>query len=137
MTPLNLVSSYCLSETQSGSDAAAMKTNAKVEGGDFVINGSKCWISCGPLADVYILMCLTGEKEKSCILVPKDAKGLSFGKKEIKMGWKSSPTSIVNFDNVRVPVGNLIGNRGDGFKIAMEALDGGRLNIASTSLGGA
>ena len=95
------------------------------------------FISGGGQSDIYMVMLLTGEKEKSCILVPKDAKGLSFGKPEHKMGWNNSPTTTVMFDNVRVPKRNLIGERGGGFKIAMMALDGGRLNIGATSIGGA
>jgi len=82
-------------------------------------------------------MCLTGEKEVSCIVVPKDTEGLTFGKPELKMGWNNSPTTTVNFDNVRVPKRNLVGTRGHGFKIALTALDGGRINIGSTSIGGA
>jgi alkylation response protein AidB-like acyl-CoA dehydrogenase len=103
----------------------------------FVINGQKCFISGGGISEVYLVMCLTGEKEKSYILVPKNTPGLSFGKPEQKMGWKSSPTAVVNFDNCRVPVTNLIGKRGEGFIVAMKPLDTGRINIASTSLGGA
>lgn len=114
-----------------------MKTIAKEDGDDFVINGSKVFISNAGVSDVYILMCKTNEKEISTILVEKDTKGLSFGKKEHKMGWKSSPTCMVLFDDVRVPKRNLIGSKGIGFKIAMKALDGGRINIASTSLGAA
>ena len=137
MTQFNLFSSYCLTEPNSGSDAAAMKTTAKIDGDDFVINGSKVFISNAGVSDVYIVMCKTGEKEVSCFLVNKEMKGVSFGKKEEKMGWRSSPTCMVNFDEVRVPSINLIGEIGGGFKIAMKALDGGRINIASTSLGAA
>jgi len=137
MTGMNMFSSYCLTEPNSGSDAGSMKTSAKKAGGDYVINGSKCFISGGGISDVYLLMCLTNDKEKSCVIVPKDAKGLSFGKQELKMGWKSSPTTVVTFDNVRVPRYNLLGKEGDGFKMAMKSLDSGRINIASTSLGGA
>lgn len=114
-----------------------MKTFAKKDGGDYVINGSKCFITNGGASDVYLVICKTGENERSCILVPKDAKGLSFGKPESKMGWNASPTAQVNFDGVRVPQKNLISKEGNGFKIAMSGLDGGRINIASTSLGSA
>ncbi|EAS01437.1 acyl-CoA dehydrogenase (macronuclear) [Tetrahymena thermophila SB210] len=130
-------SSYCLTEPGSGSDAANMKTFAKKDGGDYVINGSKCFISNAGFSDLYVVMCKTGENERSCILVPSDAKGLSFGKPEVKMGWHASPTASITFDNVRVPQSNLISTEGNGFKIAMTALDGGRVNIASTSLGSA
>jgi isobutyryl-CoA dehydrogenase len=102
-----------------------------------VINGSKCFISGGGVSEIYLLMCLTGENEKSCIIIPKDAKGISFGLPEKKMGWKSSPTTQVMFDDVRVPKKNLLGKKGDGFKMAVKALDGGRVNIASTSIGAA
>jgi len=80
-----------------------MKTHAKKDGSDYVINGAKCFISGGGVSDIYILMCMTGENERSCIIVPKDAKGISFGKREKKMGWKSSPTCMVMFDDCRVP----------------------------------
>lgn len=109
---MELFSSYCLTEPGTGSDSRAMKTYAKIEGDEFVINGSKCFISGGGYSDLYIVMCLTAEKEVSCILIPKDAKGLSFGAKEKKMGWKSSPTTTVMFDDVRVPKSNLIGEIG-------------------------
>ena len=137
MSTLDLYSSYCLTEPNSGSDAGSMKTRATIDGGDFVINGSKCFISGGGESDLYFVMCLTGDNEKSCIMVPKDAKGISFGKKEKKMGWNSSPTAAVMFDDCRVPDENLIGAKGHGFKIALKALAGGRINIASTSLGAA
>lgn len=114
-----------------------MKTFAKKDGGDYVINGSKCFITNGGASDVYLVICKTGENERSCILVPKDSKGLSFGKPEEKMGWNASPTASVIFDNVRVPISHLISSEGNGFKIAMRGLDGGRINIASTSLGSA
>lgn len=134
---MNLFSSYCLTEPDSGSDSRGMKTFAKSDGGDYVINGSKCFISGGGVSDLYIVMCLTAPGEVSTILVPKDAKGLSFGVPEKKMGWKASPTTTVMFDDVRVPKSNLVGEQGQGFKIAMSGLDGGRINIASCSLGAA
>ena len=107
------------------------------DGGDYVLNGSKCFITGGSVSDYYLVMCKTSEKDVSCILVEKGTKGLSFGKLEEKMGWRSSPTSMVMFEDCRVPQRNLIGKEGIGFKIAMGALDGGRINIGSCSLGGA
>lgn len=137
MSTFDIFSSYCLTEPNSGSDAASMKTTAIQNGDDFVINGSKVFISNASISDLFILMCKTGPKEISTILIDKDVKGLSFGKREEKMGWRSSPTHMVNFDDVRVPKRNLVFKQGEGFKIAMKALDGGRVNIASTSLGAA
>lgn len=104
----DLFSSYCLTEPGSGSDSAAMKTFAKKDGGDYVINGSKCFITNGGASDAYVVILKTGENERSCIIVPKDAKGVSFGIPETKMGWKASPTAAVIFDNVRVPQRNLV-----------------------------
>jgi len=135
MCNLEWFASYCLTEPGSGSDAMAMVTNAKEDGDDFVINGSKAFISGD--SDIYLVMCKTAEKEVSCIAVERTSKGLSLGKNEHKMGWNVQPTHMVIFDNVRVPKSNLIGKRGHGFKIAMKGLDGGRINIASCSLGGA
>ena len=132
--------SYCLTEPDSGSDAASLKTSAKRSGGHYVLNGSKAFISGGGVADIYVCMVRTdgaGPKGISCIVVEKGTPGLSFGAQEKKLGWKSQPTAMVNFENCRVPVGNLIGAEGDGFKIAMAGLDGGRLNIAACSIGGA
>ncbi|KAM3145264.1 hypothetical protein pb186bvf_002592 [Paramecium bursaria] len=137
MQTLDKFSSYCLTEPNSGSDSRAMKTTAKFDNGDYVINGSKCFISGGSVSDYYLVMCKTNENEVSCILVEKGTPGLSFGKPEEKMGWRSSPTTMVMFDNVRVPARNLINKKGMGFKMAMSALDGGRINIGSCSLGGA
>ena len=137
LSSMEYLATYCLTEPNSGSDAAAMKTMAKEDGDDFVINGSKMFISGGSVADINLLMCLTGPKEISAIIVPKDAKGLSFGKREHKMGWKNQPTTLVMFEDCRVNKRNLIGKRGDGFRFAMKALNGGRVNIASCSLGGA
>lgn len=137
LSSMEYLATYCLTEPNSGSDAAAMKTMARENGDDFVINGSKMFISGGSVADINLVMCLTGPKEISAIVVPKDAKGLSFGKREHKMGWKNQPTTLVMFEDCRVNKRNLIGNRGDGFRFAMQALNGGRVNIASCSLGGA
>ena len=128
---------YCLTEPGSGSDAVAMKTSAKLDGDSYVINGSKMFITGGSAGDLLAVMCKTGEKEISCILVDKDTKGLSFGKNEEKLGWNPHPTNLVMFDNVRVPASNLVGKPGIGFKIALQALEGGRINIASCGLGGA
>ena len=132
--------SYCLTEPESGSDAASLKTSAKRDGDHYVLNGSKAFISGGGVSDLYVCMVrtgATGPKGISCIVVEKGTKGLSYGAQEKKLGWKSQPTAMVNFENCRVPAGNLIGKEGDGFKIAMAGLDGGRLNIAACSIGGA
>jgi alkylation response protein AidB-like acyl-CoA dehydrogenase len=133
----DLFGSYCLTEPGSGSDASALKTVAKIDGNDYIINGSKMYITGGIASDVMIVMCKTGEKEISCILVESNSKGINFNKNELKLGWNSNPTNLVNFDNVRVPVCNLIGQPGMGFKIALQALEGGRINISSCGLGGA
>jgi len=132
--------SYCLTEPGAGSDAASLRTRAERDGDHYVINGSKAFISGGSAADVYVCMVRTGEegpKGISCIVVEKDAPGLSFGKLEKKLGWNSQPTAAVIFEDCRVPVENLVGAEGDGFAIAMKGLDGGRLNIGACSLGGA
>ena len=124
-----------------GSDAVALKTSASKKGNShYILNGSKSFISGGPTSDVFAVMCRTGQEGAngvSCLLVEKGTKGLSFGKQEKKMGWNSQHTSMVNFDNCEIPIDNLVGNEGDGFKIAMKGLDGGRVNIAACSLGGA
>ncbi len=132
--------SYCLTEPDSGSDAASLKTKAVRDGDHYVLNGSKAFISGGGVSDIYVCMVRTGgagPKGISCIVVEKGTPGLSYGAPEKKLGWKSQPTAMVNFENCRVPAGNLIGKEGDGFKIAMAGLDGGRLNIAACSIGGA
>ena len=132
--------SYCLTEPGSGSDAASLTTRARRDGDTYVLDGAKAFISGGGVSDVYAVMVRTGEpgpKGISCILVEKGTPGLSFGAREKKLGWKSQPTAMVMFENCRVPVGNLIGKEGEGFRIAMAGLDGGRLNIAACSLGGA
>jgi alkylation response protein AidB-like acyl-CoA dehydrogenase len=132
--------SYCLTEPDAGSDAASLKTRAVRDGGHYVLNGSKAFISGGGVSDIYVCMVRTGgagPKGISCIAVEKGTPGLSFGAQEKKLGWKSQPTAMVNFQDCRVPAENLIGNEGDGFKIAMAGLDGGRLNIAACSIGGA
>jgi len=132
--------SYCLTEPGSGSDAAALATTARRDGDDYVLNGAKAFISGGGSSDIYVAMVRTGErgaKGISCLVVERDAKGLSFGKKEEKLGWHSQPTRAVIFEDCRVPVANRLGKEGEGFAIAMMGLDGGRLNIGACSLGGA
>jgi alkylation response protein AidB-like acyl-CoA dehydrogenase len=132
--------SYCLTEPDSGSDAASLTTRAARDGDSYVLNGTKAFISGGGVSDVYVCMVRTGESGPrgiSCIVVEKGTPGLSFGAQEKKLGWKSQPTSMVMFENCRVPAENLIGREGQGFAIAMAGLDGGRLNIAACSIGGA
>ena len=140
LTSMEVLASYCLTEPNSGSDAASLKTTAEQDGDYYVLNGSKSFISGGSFSDVYLCMVRTGDNTHrgiSCILVEKDTPGLSFGKLENKMGWHSQPTTMVYFENCRVPVRNRVGEEGIGFKIALNALNGGRINIASCSLGGA
>ena len=132
--------SYCLTEPGSGSDAAALQTSARRDGEDYVLNGTKAFISGGGTSDIYVAMVRTGEtgpKGISCLVVEKGAKGLSFGKKEKKLGWNTQPTAMVIFEDCRVPAANRLGAEGDGFAIAMMGLDSGRLNIGACSLGGA
>jgi alkylation response protein AidB-like acyl-CoA dehydrogenase len=132
--------SYCLTEPSSGSDAAALKTRAVLDGDHYVVSGSKAFISGGGANDVMVAMVRTGEegpKGITALVIEKDMKGVSFGAQEKKLGWHSQPTSQVNFDEVRVPVANRVGAEGEGFRIAMMGLDGGRLNIGACSLGGA
>jgi alkylation response protein AidB-like acyl-CoA dehydrogenase len=140
LTSMELIASYCLTEPGSGSDAAALKTTARKDGDHYVLNGSKAFISGAGTSDVYVVMARTGgegAKGVSALVVEKGFPGLSFGAQEKKMGWNAQPTAQVNFDDCRVPASNLIGEEGQGFKIAMAGLDGGRINIASCSLGGA
>ncbi|MCV2886941.1 acyl-CoA dehydrogenase family protein [Ruegeria aquimaris] len=137
---LNTVLSYCLTEPGSGSDAAALKTRAEKTNEGYTLNGTKAFISGGGYSDAYVCMVRTGEdgpKGISTVYVEDGTPGLSFGALEQKMGWKSQPTAQVQFDDCKVPAGNLVGVEGDGFKYAMMGLDGGRLNIASCSLGAA
>ncbi len=139
LVTMEKVASYCLTEPGAGSDAASLKTKAVRDGGDYVINGSKAFISGAGANDLYVCMVRTGDdgaKGISCIVVEKDTPGLSFGANERKLGWHSQPTATVTFDDVRVPEANRVGAEGDGFKIAMAGLDGGRLNIGACSLGG-
>ncbi|MFN8873011.1 MAG: acyl-CoA dehydrogenase family protein [Brevundimonas sp.] len=140
LATMDKIGSYCLTEPGSGSDAAALRTTAKRDGEQYVLNGSKAFISGARTSDLYVVMCRTGEagpKGVSAIVVEKDTPGLSFGSQERKMGWNSQPTAVVQFDDCRVPAENLMGKEGDGFRYAMMGLDGGRLNIAACSLGGA
>ena len=134
------LASYCLTEPGAGSDAAALRTRAVRDGDDYVVNGQKQFISGAGRSDVYVAMVRTGQDGPggiSTLVIPGDTPGLSFGANEHKMGWNAQPTRAVIFENVRVPVANRLGDEGIGFKIAMAGLDGGRLNIAACSLGGA
>ena len=140
MISMERIGSYCLTEPGSGSDAAALKTRAVKDGDHYVVSGSKAFISGGGENEIYVTMVRTGEegpKGISCLVIEKDMKGVSFGAQEKKLGWHSQPTAQVNFDEVRVPIENLVGGEGEGFRIAMMGLDGGRLNIGACSLGGA
>jgi|SRR5450830_34867 len=134
------LASYCLTEPGAGSDAASLKTRAERVGFEYVINGGKAFISGAGSTDVLVLMARTGGPGAggvSAFVVPADAPGISYGKKEHKMGWNSQPTRTISFDNVRIPADNLLGAEGEGFKIAMKGLDGGRINIATCSVGAA
>jgi butyryl-CoA dehydrogenase len=140
LTCMDVLASYCLTEPESGSDAASLKTRAIKEGEDYVLNGAKAFISGASQSDVYLCMVRTGDESHngiSCLLVEKNSPGLSFGKLEQKMGWRNQPTAMLYFENCRVPIKNRVGDEGMGFKIALNALNGGRLNIAACSLGGA
>jgi alkylation response protein AidB-like acyl-CoA dehydrogenase len=140
LTTMEHLASYCLTEPGSGSDAASLKTRAVRQGDHYVVNGAKAFISGGGENEVYVCMARTGEdghRGISCLVVEKDTPGVSFGANERKLGWHSQPTAMVTFDDARVPVENLVGAEGDGFRIAMAGLDGGRLNIGACSLGGA
>jgi acyl-CoA dehydrogenase len=140
LVTMEKIVSYCLTEPGSGSDAAALKTSARLDGDHYVLNGTKQFISGGGYNDVYIVMARTGEHKSrgiSCFVVDKGTPGLSFGAPEKKLGWNSSPTAQVVFEDCRVPVENRVGAEGDGFKFAMAGLDGGRINIGACSLGGA
>lgn len=133
-----LLASYCLTEPGSGSDAASLKTKADKDGDSYVLNGSKMFISGAGETDVLVVMARTGEagpKGISAFVVPADAEGISYGKAEEKMGWNAQPTRLVTLENVRIPAANLMGAEGEGFKFAMQGLDGGRINIATCSIG--
>ncbi|USD36717.1 acyl-CoA dehydrogenase family protein [Ferrimonas sp. SCSIO 43195] len=132
------LASYCLTEPGSGSDAASLTTKAERDGDHYVLNGAKMFISGAGATELLVVMCRTGDdgpKGISAIAVPADLDGIIYGKAEEKMGWNAQPTRLVTFDNVRVPVANLLGDEGQGFTFAMKGLDGGRINIAACSLG--
>ncbi len=140
LTTLQQTASYCLTEPSAGSDAASLKTRAVKDGDHYVLNGAKAFISGAGENEIYVCMVRTGAEGHagiSCLVVEKDTPGVGFGANERKLGWHSQPTAMVTFDDARVPVENLVGREGDGFKIAMAGLDGGRLNIGACSLGGA
>ncbi len=137
---MDKIASYCLTEPSSGSDAAALKTTAKLDGDHYVLNGSKQFISGAGSNEIYVAMVRTGEdgpKGITCMVIEKDMPGVSFGANEKKLGWHSQPTAQLILEDVRVPVENVVGGEGEGFRIAMMGLDGGRLNIGACSLGGA
>ncbi|MEM1051823.1 MAG: acyl-CoA dehydrogenase family protein [Pseudomonadota bacterium] len=137
---MNKIASYCLTEPASGSDAAALKTTARKDGDHYVLNGTKQFISGAGSNEVYVAMVRTGEdgpKGITCMVIEKDFEGVSFGANEKKLGWHSQPTAQLILEDVRVPVENVVGGEGEGFRIAMMGLDGGRLNIGACSLGGA
>ena len=140
LATMQAFSSYCLTEPGSGSDAASLKTTAVRDGDHYMVNGTKAFISGGSQSDIYAVMVRTGQdgpKGISCLLIEKDMPGITFGKKELKLGWHSQPTTMVFFENCRVPITHLIGQEGEGFNIALSALNGGRINIAACSVGGA
>ncbi len=140
LVSMEMIASYCLTEPGSGSDAAALKTTARQDGNHYVLNGTKQFISGAGYNDLYVAMVRTsdnGAKGVSCLVIEKDTPGLSFGAPEKKLGWNSSPTAQVIFEDCRVPIENRVGAEGDGFRFAMAGLDGGRLNIGACSLGGA
>ena len=137
---MDKIASYCLTEAGAGSDAASLKTKAVLDGDHYVVSGSKQFISGGGENEIYVVMTRTSDDGASgvtCLVIEKDMDGVSFGANEKKLGWHSQPTAQVNFDEVRVPVANRVGGEGEGFRIAMAGLDGGRLNIGACSLGGA
>lgn len=133
-----MLGSYCLTEPNAGSDAASLKTSARLEGDHYVLNGSKIFISGAGSTDVLVVMARTGGEGASGIsafAVDAKSEGISYGRKEDKMGWNCQPTRMITFEDVRVPAENLLSKEGDGFKIAMKGLDGGRINIATCSVG--
>ena len=140
MCSMEILSSYCLTEPGSGSDAAALRTRADRDGNQWKLNGTKAFISGGGHSDLYVVMARTGAdgpKGVSALLVEDGTPGLSFGANERKMGWKAQPTAQVQFDDCKVPANHLLGEEGKGFRYAMAGLDGGRLNIAASALGAA
>ena len=137
---MDKIASYCLTEAGAGSDAASLKTKAVLDGDHYVVSGAKQFISGGGENEIYVVMTRTSDDGASgvtCLVIEKDMDGVSFGANEKKLGWHSQPTAQVNFDEVRVPIANRVGSEGEGFRIAMAGLDGGRLNIGACSLGGA
>lgn len=140
LVTMDRIASYCLTEPSSGSDAAALKTKAVRDGDHYVVTGSKQFISGGGQNEVYVTMVRTGEEGArgiSCLVIDKDMPGVSFGAQEKKLGWHSQPTAALILEEARIPVENLVGQEGEGFKIAMMGIDGGRVNIGACSLGGA
>jgi len=140
LATMERLGAYCLTEPDSGSDAAALATRARRDGDVYVLDGSKAFTSGAGVSDVYLVMARTGEagaRGISCFIVEKDTPGLTFGAQERKLGWNSQPTAAVILEDCRVPAANRLGSEGDGFKIAMAALDGGRVNIGACSVGGA
>jgi len=140
LVTMDRIASYCLTEPGSGSDAAALKTRAEKVDGGWRVSGTKQFISGGGANDVYVTMVRTGDEKSrgiSCLVIDHDMPGVSFGKNERKLGWHSQPTAAVILEDVFVPDENLVGAVGEGFRIAMSGLDGGRLNIGACSLGGA
>lgn len=140
LTTMDWFGSYCLTEPGAGSDAASLTTKAVRDGDHYIVNGAKAFISGGGRSEVYVVMVRTGgagPKGISALIIEKDTAGVTFGAQEKKLGWHSQPTCVVSFQDCRVPVENLLGQEGDGFKIAMKGLDGGRVNIGACSLGAA
>lgn len=142
MLSMDHLASYCLTEPSSGSDAASLVTTAKKSGENYILNGSKAFISGAGESQIYLVMARTGEPDSgakgiTCFIVTKDMPGITFGAKERKMGWNSQPTRVVTLEDCKVPAENILGGEGNGFKIAMKGLVGGRINIASCSLGAA
>ncbi|MFT5481620.1 MAG: alkylation response protein AidB-like acyl-CoA dehydrogenase [Halieaceae bacterium] len=132
------LASYCLTEPSAGSDAAALTTRAVRDGDDYIVNGGKVFISGAGETELLVVMLRTGREGSggiTAIAIPADLDGIEYGKNEEKMGWNAQPTRAINFDNVRVPIANRLGEEGQGFSIAMEGLDGGRINIATCSVG--
>jgi len=132
------LASYCLTEPGAGSDAASLRTSAKIDGDQYIVNGSKVFISGAGETDVLVVMVRTGEagaKGISAVVIPANAEGVIYGKAEEKMGWNAQPTKLITFDNVKIPRENLLANEGEGFTLAMKGLDGGRINIATCSIG--
>lgn len=132
------LASYCLTEPGAGSDAASLRSTAKADGDEYIVNGSKMFISGAGETDVLVVMVRTGgegPKGISAVVIPADAEGVIYGKPEEKLGWNAQPTRLITFDNVRIPKANLLGEEGQGFSFAMKGLDGGRINIATCSIG--